>query len=79
MFRAKSFNTKHIHESSMQPDSADPASMESHAAVADDQFTHLSTFGLSGRDGSVQWHHVVGDFERSHAEVLNSSNCLCIV
>ena len=43
--------------------------MDSQAAVVDERFTHLSAFALNGRDGHVRWHHVVGDFEKTHAKV----------
>ena len=69
----KSSNTRHLHETGMQSHSADQASVDSQAAVVDERFTHLSTFALSGSDGNVRWHHVAGDFEKSHAKVLNSA------
>jgi len=74
LFRAKSVDSRHFQESSMQPDSSDPVSVDSHATVMDDQYTHLSAFAVNGRDGNIRWHHVVGDFEKSRAKVLNIIN-----
>jgi len=64
--RAKSLNTKHLHESSMQSRSVD-----SETTAIDDRYTHLSAFAVNGRDGSIRWHHVIGDFEKRHTKVTN--------
>jgi len=69
VFRATSFNARHLDESSMQSDSADPVSMDSQASAVNERYTHLSAFALSGRDGNIRWHHVMGDFEKSDAQV----------
>jgi len=74
LFRAKSIDSRQLHESSMQPDSSDPVSVDSQATVVDDQYTHLSAFAVNGRDGSIRWHHVVGDFEKSRTKVMNIDN-----
>jgi len=65
LFSAKSLNTRHLHESTVQP-------VNDQAAVMDARYTHLSSFALSGNDGDIRWHHVAGDFEKRHAKVLNS-------
>lgn len=65
----KSANTRHLLETGVQSHLADQASMDSEAAAVDDKFTHLSAFALRGEDGSVQWHHVAGDFEQTRSKV----------
>lgn len=69
LFRAKSLNTRHLHEGTVLSDFADDASVNSQTDVVDDRYTHLSSFALSGRDGNVLWHHVAGDFEKTHTKV----------
>jgi len=71
LFRAESPNTRQLHESSVQSDFTDDASMDSRDNEMDDRLTHLSAFALNGRDGKVRWHHVAGDFEKSPAKVLH--------
>jgi len=75
VFSAKSLNTRHLHESTVRSEFNGDESVNSQANVVDDRYTHLSSFALNGRDGSVRWHHVAGDFEKSHAKVLNNSIC----
>ena len=29
------------------------------------KLTHFSTFALNGKDGSVRWHHLPGEFEET--------------
>jgi len=69
----RSSNSKRLHETDLQADPADHVSVDSEAAVMDNRFTHLSAFALNGRDGDVRWHHVVGDFEKSHKKVLKTA------
>ena len=79
LFRAKSLNTRHVHESTgtvQQSDFAgDHVPVNGQAAVMDDRYTHLSAFALSGNDGNIRWHHVAGDFEKAHGKVMNSYSC----
>jgi len=34
------------------------------AATAVDNMTHFSTYGLSGQDGTIRWHHMPGDYQQ---------------
>jgi len=76
VFRAKPLNTRHHSEGAVH---SDIAGDDTQADRGDDKYTHLSSFALSGSDGGVRWHHVAGDFEKSHAKVLNSCTCWWIV
>jgi len=71
----KSDNTGNLHETGEKSYLADQSSTDSEPAVADERFTHLSAFALSGRDGIVRWHHVAGDFEKTDTKVLTVSSC----
>ncbi|KAL5021733.1 hypothetical protein ScPMuIL_000888 [Solemya velum] len=38
----------------------------------EDEIKHFSTFALSGRNGSVRWHHLPGDFGESSSITKNT-------